>query len=105
MKHVRCENCKKPQRVEEEVLECIYCGRDISQSDIITERIWREYWEGILGQPSGGYRDIKPSTQAVLPKEEKKRKNYEILIQNPHAIAHQINTSAEEVKKIIEGRK
>jgi len=65
MRFVICNSCGYPQRTEKEEGECIYCGGDLLQSKVITERIWREYWIGMWGQPFG-YRDIKSSKQTTL---------------------------------------
>lgn len=68
MKYVRCETCKRIIDLKDGEWECIFCGNDLCGSDRVTERIYREYWEGFVGQPFK-FNDLKASTQTTFIKE------------------------------------
>ena len=66
IEYIRCENCKRIlQLLDKEKRECPYCGNDLAGSDIVTERIHREYWKGIKMQVFK-YNIIKSSTQTTF---------------------------------------
>ena len=65
MNYIRCESGKKITNLSNGEGECPFCGNDLAGSDIVSERIYREYWKGIVGQPFK-YNILKASTQLTF---------------------------------------
>ena len=51
MKYQKCSRCRRMMRIEANEKSCIYCGAELKGNEEGTERIWRYYWKGIVGQP------------------------------------------------------
>ena len=65
MKYIICSQCKYIMRIETNGESCIYCGAKLNESEEVTERIWREYWKGVLGRPFQ-WNSHKDGTQSEL---------------------------------------
>ena len=69
MEYVRCEECERIINLADGEEECPFCGNDLCGSDRVKERIYREYWKGVVGQPFS-YNILKPNTPTTLIKKE-----------------------------------
>jgi hypothetical protein len=54
-------------RLSPDETACTYCGHDTEACKEVTEREWRHYWIGIIGQYPSKLHPAKKSEQIFLP--------------------------------------